>query len=89
MPRDLEDQDMLMDLLVTHKYLGNQYDHSATEAASEQVRGELLHILEDEHLLQAAVFEMMNRKGYYKIRLAKKPDLEEAYRLASQDRKHI
>lgn len=89
MPRELEDRDMLMDLLVTQKYLGGQYDHSAAEAASEQVRGDLISILEDEHLLQAALFEMMNRKGFYQVRLARKQDLEEAHRQARHDRNQI
>ena len=84
MPRELSDQDMLLDLLVTQKHLAHTYDHSSNEAASEQVRGDLLSLLEDEHLLGAAVFEMMNRKGWYKVRIARKQDLEEAHRRFSQ-----
>lgn len=83
--RELDDRDMLLDLLMTQKHLASSYDHASAEAASEQVRGDLLSLLEHEHLLQAAVFEMVNRKGWYKVRLARKDDLEDAHRRFSEE----
>lgn len=63
----LSDRDMLMDLLVTQKYLSHFYDHAVMESSSSNIRDAFEALQQDEHETGRTLFNVMQERGWYSI----------------------
>ncbi len=61
----LSDRDMLLDLLVTEKYMSHLYDHAIMEASGYQVRDTFIALQQEEHETAQMLFDFMHRHGWY------------------------
>ena len=68
----------LTDLLSTQKFITGAYNTFCCEAAEPTVRNCLLSVLEDEHRIQAELFNTMNQKGFYQVQKAEESNLNAA-----------
>ena len=63
----LSDRDMLMDLLVTQKYLSHFYDHAVMESSSSNIRDTFEALQQDEHETGRTLFNVMQERGWYSV----------------------
>ncbi len=82
----LDDRDMMADFLMMQKFLCQSYSAAASQAAGEQLRGDLIDLLREEHMLEASACEHMNRRGWYQPRPASQADLSRARSRYGRDR---
>lgn len=61
------DKDILQDLLMTEKHVSGLYDTAIMECANEAVRNALKQIQDDEQNHAKMIFDLMNKKGWYKV----------------------
>lgn len=62
---DLNDRDMLMDLLITEKYLATLYNQTEAECTNQTLRDEL-HTLHSAHEAQhSELFKELHKRGWY------------------------
>ena len=66
----LTEQQILQDSLVTQKQTTNAYNVFAGECVSDQLRTTMLNILNDEHTIQADIFNDMQQRGWYTVESA-------------------
>ena len=64
-PSRLSDRDILMDLLITEKYMSHLYDHAIMEASGDQVRDTFIALQQDEHQSAQMLFDFMQQRGWY------------------------
>ncbi|MDD3402551.1 MAG: spore coat protein [Hespellia sp.] len=83
------DKEVLADALTAQKTTTGLFNTFSNECVHEEVRNELLHILEQEHSIQNDVFEMMHSKGYYPTPEAQKQKVDEAKQKFQQSVKMI
>jgi len=70
MPHTLSTQDLLTDALVLQKHMTEAFNNAANESAHDKLRMKFIELLREEHLLQASVWELMNKKGMYQTKPA-------------------
>jgi len=61
------DKDILQDLLMTEKHVSGMYDTAIMECANEGLRNTLKQIQDDEQNHAKMIFDLMNKKGWYKV----------------------
>ncbi len=61
----MQDKDRMEDALSSQKFIAEAYNSFANECAAANVRDELLNILQDEHNIQADIFNEMQKRGWY------------------------
>jgi spore coat protein CotF len=74
----MDDKAVLTDLLSSQKFVTGAYNTFCCEAAEPTVRNCLLSVLEDEHRIQAELFNTMNQKGFYTVKKAEQTKLNAA-----------
>ncbi|MDF2614747.1 MAG: Coat domain protein [Clostridia bacterium] len=72
------DKEMLNDALITEKALTADYNSYSNECANKKVRNALLQILNEEHEIQADVFNEMHARGFYPILSAEEQMINQA-----------
>ena len=65
--KTMTEKDILQDCLSSEKYTTTSYNTYAGECVSEQLRSAFLNILDDEHRIQADIFNEMSSKGWYAV----------------------
>ncbi|HJD24166.1 MAG TPA: spore coat protein [Firmicutes bacterium] len=75
-PAPMQDKDRLEDALNTQKYMTVTYNALANECASSGLRDELLNLLQEEHNIQADLFQEMQKRGWYPTAPASQPQIE-------------
>ena len=75
---EMNEKAVLTDLLSTQKFITGAYNTFCCEAAEPTVRNCLMSVLEDEHRIQAELFNTMNQKGFYKVQKAEEAKLTAA-----------
>lgn len=83
------DKEILADALTAQKTTTTHFNTFADECVHEDMRSELLHILEQEHSIQQEVFKMMHDKGFYPTPAAEQQKVEEAKQKYSQGVKMV
>lgn len=73
-----QDRDIAMDCINSQKLLNNTYTYAVSESSNASVRNDMASILNDEFNNQYMIFEVMNRKGWYKPFAANQQDLSNA-----------
>jgi spore coat protein CotF len=81
------EKEILADALAAEKTATDHYNTFANECVHENVRGAILHCLEQEHAIQQDVFEVMHAKGLYPTPAAEEKKVEEAKQKFAQARK--
>ena len=71
------DKEVLADGLSAQKSATALFNMSANECAHADIRGTVLKILQEEHLIQADVFEMMHQRGFYETPAAEDKKVQE------------
>lgn len=74
----LQDKDILNDVLASQKELTGTYNAFSNECATPAVRDEFLNILNEEHQIQADVFEEMQKHGWYPTPAAEQQKIQQA-----------
>jgi len=64
------EREMLNDFLISQKQLTSSYNTFAGECTSEQLRNAFLNILDEEHHIQADLFNELQANGWYQVEQA-------------------
>lgn len=75
--QSLTEKDILQDLASSQKYVTNSYNTFAGECVNEQLRSAFLNILDDEHRIQADIFNDMSSNGWYQTTPADQQQLQQ------------
>lgn len=62
---DFDNRNILGDALATQYLLSRNYNEAVSLAADTRLRADLLHILSEEHLIQAELLNEMSKRGWY------------------------
>lgn len=76
---ELNDRDRVNDILATEKYLTDSFNVSAREASHTSLHQDIITILNETHQCQYELFEMMFRKGHYKLEAEEQTKLDQAF----------
>ena len=60
-----EEKEMLEDVLSAQKAITGEYNTFTNECSTPGVRDSFLSLLDEEHLIQADVFDEMHKRGWY------------------------
>ncbi|MGE4354744.1 MAG: spore coat protein [Oscillospiraceae bacterium] len=71
----LSEKEILQDSLSSQKLISSGYNTFAGECVNEQLRGAFLAILDDEHKIQADIFNEMQANGWYQTEPAEQQKL--------------
>ena len=74
----MTEQQTLMDLLSSQKYLSGMYQSFGNECATPDVRGCMFSILEEEQRISEEIFTQMNTRGYYPVEKAEDTKVNQA-----------
>ena len=64
----LRDQDMLLDLLVTSKYMSHLYDHCVLEASHGDIKDMFEQLQQEEHDTADVLFATLKENRWYNSR---------------------
>lgn len=76
---EMNDRDRMNDVLVMEKYLTDSFNVAAREASHSSLHHDIMTILNETHQCQYELFELMFRKGHYKLAAAQQQELDQAY----------
>jgi hypothetical protein len=76
---EFTDRDRLNDILALEKYLTDSFNVSAREASHLFLHQDILTVLNETHLAQYQMYEMMFRKGHYKLEAEQQSKLDQAF----------
>ena len=71
------EKEILGDALATQKATTANFNMSANECVHEELRQTMMKILNEEHMIQQDVFNMMHDKGYYPTPAAEQQKVQE------------
>ena len=72
-----DDQEMFNDALYSQKQITENYNLSANESAGAQLRDLFLSILNEEHQIQADLFDEMSKRGWYPVQNADQQQVQQ------------
>jgi spore coat protein CotF len=75
----MNDRDRVNDILAMEKYLTDSFNVSAREASHRTLHQDIMTILTETHQCQYELFELMFRKGHYKLEAEEQTKLDQAY----------
>ena len=78
------DKEILGDGLSTQKATTDLFNTASNECVHDNVRSTMLKILEQEHIIQIEVFNMMHDRGYYETPAADDKKVQEAQQKFAQ-----
>ncbi len=61
----MEDQNIFRDMLLSQKMITESYNTFANESLTPALRDELLCLLNDEHKMEAEIFDEIRGRGWY------------------------
>ncbi len=61
----LTDRDILSDALSTQKFTTGKFNTFANECAAQELRHDVMDILNEEHEIQYDIFSEMQKRGWY------------------------
>jgi len=76
-PNMMTEKEILQDCLSSQKFAASNYNTFAGECVCEQLRNAFLNILDDEHRIQADIFNDMSSKGWYPTQPADQQQLQQ------------
>ncbi|UVI29197.1 spore coat protein [Paenibacillus spongiae] len=76
---EMNDRDRINDVLAMEKYLTDSFNVSAREASHQALHQDIMTVLNESHQCQYGLFELMFRKGHYKLQAEQQQALDQAY----------
>lgn len=76
---DMNDRDRVNDILALEKYLTDSFNVSAREASHPRLHQDVLTVLTETHQCQYEMYELMFRKGHYKLEAEQQTKLDQTY----------
>lgn len=73
----MRDQTLFEDILSSQKYITETYNTFTNECTTPAIRDEFLNLLNEEHKIQADVFDEMKNRGWYSLAAAEKNKIEQ------------
>lgn len=65
MQTSMEEQELFDDVLSSQKFITDTYNTFTNECATPNIRDEFMNLLQDEHKIQADIFDEMKTRGWY------------------------
>lgn len=75
----MNDSDILNDVLLSYKHLVSSYATALNEASNKNIYKLFLELLESSSKIQAELFELSFKKGWYQLETAEETKIEKAY----------
>lgn len=75
---NLTDREIMDDVLSSQKHITGSYNTFTNECVNEQLKNDMLKILNDEHHIQFTVFGDMQKRGWYSPAAAQAQNITEA-----------
>ncbi len=75
----MNDRDFLNDVLTTEKYMTSSYSTFLHEASHQQLYQDMLNIFTETQNCQRELYNLMFKKGWYKIEAADRQKLQQSY----------
>jgi spore coat protein CotF len=72
------EQQILQDSLMSQKHISEGYNTFAGECVNEQLRSTMLGILNEEHKMQADIFNNLQSHGWYQVEAADQQKITQA-----------
>jgi spore coat protein CotF len=76
---EMNDRDRVNDVLALEKYLTDSFNVSAREASHPNLHQDIMTILNETHQCQYQMYELMFRKGHYKLQAEQQSTLDQTY----------
>lgn len=76
---EMNDRDRLNDILAMEKYLTDSFNISAREASHTSLHQDIMSVLNETHECQYQMYQLMFRKGHYKLEAEEQNKLDQAY----------
>lgn len=76
--QQFNDQEMINDALYSQKQITENYNIFANECSASQVRDTFLNLLNEEHRIQADVFNEISKRGWYSSQPADQQQIQQA-----------
>ena len=73
----LTEKEIFQDCLSSQKFVTTNYNTFAGECVNEQLRSAFLNILDDEHRIQADIFNEMSANGWYQTQPADQQQIQQ------------
>lgn len=73
----LSEKEIFQDCLSSQKFVTTNYNIFAGECVNEQLRSAFLNILDDEHRIQADIFNDMSANGWYQTQPADQQQIQQ------------
>lgn len=74
----VDEKQMLQESLIGQKLITSSYNTYAGECVNQQLRSTMLNILDDEHKIQADVFNCLQSHGWYQVEPAEQQKIVQA-----------
>lgn len=74
----ITEKDMMYDVLSSQKFITDTYNTFTNECASASTRDEFMKILQEEHQIQAEVFDTIKQRGWYQTPAAEQQKIQQA-----------
>ena len=65
--QSFDDENILADALYSQKFITQQYNTFAGECVTTIIRDDLVSLLNEEHQIQAEIFEELQKRGLYNV----------------------
>lgn len=76
---EMNDRDRLNDILALEKYLTDSFNVSAREASHAGLHQDIMTVLNETHQCQYGMYELMFRKGHYKLEAEEQNKLDQSH----------
>ncbi len=76
--KNIPEKDMMYDVLASQKFITDTYNTFTNECATPDVRNQFMRLLDEEHQIQAEVFDVMKQRGWYQTPAADQQKVEQA-----------
>lgn len=76
--QEYTEKEILADGLSAQKSATSLFNMSANECVHDNVRNTILKILNEEHVIQVDVFDMMHQRGFYETPAAEEKKVQDA-----------
>jgi spore coat protein CotF len=75
---NLQERDLMNDVLSSQKFITDTYNTFTNECVTPNVRDGFMSLLNEEHQIQAEVFDMMKQRGWYQTPAADQQKVNQA-----------
>lgn len=73
----MPEKEIMTDALSSEKFVTDTYNTFTNECATQNIRDEFMKILNEEHQIQADVFDTMKKRGWYETPSAQQQKIQQ------------